>query len=174
MSGPQLGRPPEEGGEIRNLLQILNNENKNDDDELHEEIENFPTDHIPTNYVQNENSEPHFLGLRELYADYAPLELCSPHSEDSILESKGDLKIEPIESFEVDILAYFFSLSDPISFNRWQNTVSSKSTCTSRELATSKSASFVKVIDQQGDNPQSIFLRCALFLSLLPSFDACP
>ena len=144
MSGPQLGRPPEEWREICTYLQIPYDENENEDAEM----ENLPTDHIPPSYDENEDSEPHLLGLKELYADCAPLELCSPHSEDSILKTKGEMRIEPIESYEVgNILAYFFSSSNRLSSNRLQNIVSFNSACTSRELATSKSVSLVKVLN---------------------------
>ena len=167
MSDSELGMLPEEWREICNHLEIPYDENEDEG-----EMESLPSDQIPPNYPENEitdKGEDNLLetfGLQELFSDCAPLELLSPHSEDNILESKGDMKIEPIESYEVgDILAYFSTLSNLISSNRLQNTVTSSSPCTSREQRPLKSDSFVKVICkggyQQRDNHPSLYHRCA-------------
>jgi len=93
---------PEEWREICSLLEIPFDENENEG-----EMENLPSDHILPNYTENEDLEEvednhlETFGLQELFSDCAPLELLSPHIEDNILENKGDMKIEPIEIYEV-------------------------------------------------------------------------
>ena len=126
------------------------NSAENENSELQGEMDNLPSHHIPPNYAENEDSGVHenlfdSLGQEELYPSNYAEQYSSPHSEDSILESKqGDIKmkIEPIEIDEVGNLFKYKSVLYLIliSFARLQDIVRSKSAGMSRELGFLKSA----------------------------------
>jgi len=111
MSDPLLLLPPEELEEVLEMLENPYDENENKDSGLQGEMENLPPQEgfdtlgldafgPPSNSGVQENLLDN-LGLQELYSSNCADKYSSPHSEDSILESKGDMKIEPIESDEV-------------------------------------------------------------------------
>ena len=120
MSDPLLLLPPEELEEVLEMLENPYDENENKDSGLQGEMENLPPQEgfdtleldsfgPPSNSGVQENLLDN-LGLQELYSSNCADKYSSPHSEDSILESKGDMKIEPIESDEVNSLLLFSNL----------------------------------------------------------------
>ena len=107
MSPEELeGMSPEDAEKMCRMLENPNNKNENEDSGLQEE--NLPPQDTlgldvfgPPSYAENvESGVLDTLGQEELYpANYAEQLNCV--EEDRILESKGAIKIEGIESDEV-------------------------------------------------------------------------